>query len=496
MKTWHVAVGPNATGLEFDLTWRARAPAWWGEVGVKEGDTVTAAFDHLFQSGFYDGTLTIDGETQQIEGWYGQRDRSRGVRTMSGGQGLHIWYQAQFEDRSVGFLLVETRDHERRLLEGAVMQVDGIVDPIVDVGHDLEFDEGLDLVGGRVKVTTESGATSDPLGDLVSRYARTHGPFTAAEAAARLGLGVAVVGTALKRLAADGRVVEGEFRPHAEPAPAKARQPAADAGAGYGLTPPPKPRLLGHSPLPQWPWPVSEWCDAEVLRKLRRRSLAALRAEVEPVDAAAYGRFLPGLAERPHPRRGPRPAGAARAGRHHHRRRPAVRRAHSGVGLGAAGAGEPGVRLPARHAGRAHGCRGSPLVRRRRPAGQRRLGQPASGRFGRTDAEPGRRLRTRRRAAAAAGPPAEQRRRLLLPPADGGGRRHGLGAERPGRGLGTLGPCLGRPDHRGHVRSGARPDRRRPHRPPAGCPGTARPGPADEPAGPLPRHRDCWVPPG
>ena len=58
---------------------------------------------------------------------------------------------------------------------------------------------------------------ADPLGDLVSRYARTHGPFTSAEAAARLGLGVAVVGTALKRLAADGRVVEGEFRPHAAP---------------------------------------------------------------------------------------------------------------------------------------------------------------------------------------------------------------------------------------------------------------------------------------
>ncbi|MET1064046.1 MAG: crosslink repair DNA glycosylase YcaQ family protein, partial [Arthrobacter sp.] len=61
---------------------------------------------------------------------------------------------------------------------------------------------------------------ADPLGDLVSRYARTHGPFTSAEAAARLGLGVAVVGTALKRLAADGRVVEGEFRPHATPPPA------------------------------------------------------------------------------------------------------------------------------------------------------------------------------------------------------------------------------------------------------------------------------------
>jgi ATP-dependent Lhr-like helicase len=124
---------------------------------------------------------------------------------------------------------------------------------------------------------------ADPLGDLVSRYARTHGPFTAAEAAARLGLGVAVVGTALKRLAADGRVVEGEFRPHAT-APA-AETAAADTAGGAVPEPsaPAAPSLAG----------VSEWCDAEVLRRLRRRSLAALRAEVEPVDAAAYGRFLP-----------------------------------------------------------------------------------------------------------------------------------------------------------------------------------------------------------
>ncbi|MCU1553276.1 MAG: box helicase, partial [Arthrobacter sp.] len=129
---------------------------------------------------------------------------------------------------------------------------------------------------------------ADPLGDLVSRYARTHGPFTSAETAARLGLGVAVVGTALKRLAADGRVVEGEFRPHAsspEPPAAEIETRASahpDAGSGTQQSPA-APSLAG----------VSEWCDAEVLRRLRRRSLAALRAEVEPVDAAAYGRFLP-----------------------------------------------------------------------------------------------------------------------------------------------------------------------------------------------------------
>jgi ATP-dependent Lhr-like helicase len=95
---------------------------------------------------------------------------------------------------------------------------------------------------------------ADPLADLVGRYARTHGPFTPADVGGRLGLGVAVVRHTLSRLAAQGRVLEGEFRP-----------------AGVG----------------------TEWCDAEVLRRLRRRSLAALRKEVEPVEPSTLGRFLP-----------------------------------------------------------------------------------------------------------------------------------------------------------------------------------------------------------
>jgi ATP-dependent Lhr-like helicase len=94
----------------------------------------------------------------------------------------------------------------------------------------------------------------DPVGDLVARYSRTHGPFAAQDVAVRLGLGVAVVLDALRRLAADRRVVEGEFRP--------------------GAT-------------------GSEWCDAEILRRLRSRSLAALRHEVEPVDHETLARFLP-----------------------------------------------------------------------------------------------------------------------------------------------------------------------------------------------------------
>ncbi|OUM43444.1 ATP-dependent helicase [Arthrobacter sedimenti] len=118
---------------------------------------------------------------------------------------------------------------------------------------------------------------ADPLGDLVGRYARTHGPFTAAEAASHLGLGVAVVAGSLQRLAGAGRVVEGEFRP-AESVP------VLDISAASGAAP---GTITVHAPA------SSEWCDVEVLRRLRRRSLAALRQEVEPVDPTAYGRFLP-----------------------------------------------------------------------------------------------------------------------------------------------------------------------------------------------------------
>ncbi|MFD7833574.1 DEAD/DEAH box helicase, partial [Kitasatospora sp. NPDC059803] len=111
----------------------------------------------------------------------------------------------------------------------------------------------------------------DPLGDLLARYARTHGPFAAAEAAARFGLGTAVVTGTLHRLTAAGRLVQGQFRP-----PVARRPPSPEA---LGATPP------DHT--------TTEWCDAEVLRRLRRRSLAALRQEVEPVPPRALAAFLP-----------------------------------------------------------------------------------------------------------------------------------------------------------------------------------------------------------
>lgn len=158
---WRITLGPNPTGLELDVMWRARTPYWLGSVEVDNTSGEQTSFDHLVQSGRYTGTLTLDGDQRSVDGWFGQRDRSRGVRTMAGGQGLHIWFQAQFPDRSVGFLLVENRSGGRLLLEGAVMHEDGRLDDVVDVRHDLQFTDGNDLVSGRVLVTTASGTAYD-----------------------------------------------------------------------------------------------------------------------------------------------------------------------------------------------------------------------------------------------------------------------------------------------------------------------------------------------
>jgi len=158
-RTWRLSLGDNPTGLGFDLTWQARTPAWWGDIDVTNVSGVTTSFSHLFQSGLVDGTLVIDGEARDVAGWYSQRDRSRGVRTMAGGQGLHVWFQAQFPDRSVGFLLVESREGRRLVLEGAVMRADGGLDEVTDVRHALEFDDQLDLRSGVVEVLTAAGAS-------------------------------------------------------------------------------------------------------------------------------------------------------------------------------------------------------------------------------------------------------------------------------------------------------------------------------------------------
>lgn len=93
----------------------------------------------------------------------------------------------------------------------------------------------------------------DPLGEIVRGYARTHGPFTAMDLANRYALERTAIEPALHVLHAQGRLLEGEFLPKGS---------------------------------------HREWCDPDVLQQIRRKSLAHLRREIEPVEQQTLVRML------------------------------------------------------------------------------------------------------------------------------------------------------------------------------------------------------------
>jgi len=109
---------------------------------------------------------------------------------------------------------------------------------------------GTPLPPGLAEVFLTS--SEDPLRELIRRYARTHGPFTTQELATRYALQPAQIDVVLRTLHGKGKLLEGEFRPRGQ---------------------------------------HQEWCDPEILQQIRRKSLARLRREVEPVEQRTFARF-------------------------------------------------------------------------------------------------------------------------------------------------------------------------------------------------------------
>jgi ATP-dependent Lhr-like helicase len=138
---------------------------------------------------------------------------------------------------------------ERRAFPAAIAGDDRVA-AAEDAGR-LRDALGVPLVPGLPAAFTE--VVEAPLVEEARRFARTHGPFTTAQLAGRYGVTADRARAALAALEDERRVVQGELRPD-------------------GIE--------------------REWCDVEVLRQLRRRSLARLRHEVEPVDGPTLARFL------------------------------------------------------------------------------------------------------------------------------------------------------------------------------------------------------------
>ncbi len=155
---------------------------------------------------------------------------------------------------------------DRRAIEVTIAGVTRVA-AIEDAGR-LRDALGLPLPIGVPTAFLEPVA--DPLGDLVSRFARTHGPFPTDAVATPFGIGTAVARHTLQRLESQGRVASGFFLPAGD---------VRDADE-------------------------AEWCDSEALRRLRMRSLAAIRGSIEPVPQSGFARFLPVWQHISHPLEG------------------------------------------------------------------------------------------------------------------------------------------------------------------------------------------------
>jgi len=122
---------------------------------------------------------------------------------------------------------------------------------------------GVPLPPGLAEVFLQH--SGDPLAEIIRRYVRTHGPLTVHEFAGRYALQPSAIEPVLRALHAHGKLLEGEFRP----------------GGAH-----------------------REWCDPEILQQIRRKSLARLRREVEPVEQHTFARFLTRWQGLTTPRRG------------------------------------------------------------------------------------------------------------------------------------------------------------------------------------------------
>ena len=186
-------------------------------------------------------------------------------------QSLDPYYQARHTDGVHDLLLklgdlsldeIEARTINRAVASGIeelvatrralLLRIAG--DPrYIAVEHAARYRDaiGTPLPPGLAEVFLERA--DQPLIEILRRYARTHGPFTTAEVAKRLGLANAQVDAVLKSLHANGKLLEGEFRPQ-------------------GIH--------------------REWCDPDVLQQIRRKTLARLRREVEPAAQKTFARLL------------------------------------------------------------------------------------------------------------------------------------------------------------------------------------------------------------
>jgi hypothetical protein len=157
MKQWRITMGPNDSGLELDLTWTARHQPWeFDRISADKPDgEVIHDFAHLHQSGLYTGSMVIDDHRYDVDGWYGVRDRTWGIRE---GLDFWIWSHVHFPDRSLSLYHFEDSAGNVQYSSGGFTDADSAGPAVRITEHDFELaPEERVPTAGTVRLATADG---------------------------------------------------------------------------------------------------------------------------------------------------------------------------------------------------------------------------------------------------------------------------------------------------------------------------------------------------
>lgn len=141
LKRWKLELGPNDSGLEWELEFEARAPLWQlNPLTLRSRGRVLADMQHIKQPGSYTGRITLHGEELPFTTLVGGRDRSIGIRDNMNID-FWVWYEAVFDDFAIEAWVIEDTTGGVSYVDGGITYNDGRQSKsFVKVEHDVVFD--------------------------------------------------------------------------------------------------------------------------------------------------------------------------------------------------------------------------------------------------------------------------------------------------------------------------------------------------------------------
>ncbi len=146
--------------LGLDLRFEARGPAVPSDRNViVVRDEIVTDYMNFYQSGWYSGTISIDGDERVVEPVLGFRDRGWGMRKHEGSprRGLVLFGAHEFPDQALWYLLYETASGQRAFTNGWLASASRVEDTISAIEHDLAVDDSGLCTGGVLRLTGASG---------------------------------------------------------------------------------------------------------------------------------------------------------------------------------------------------------------------------------------------------------------------------------------------------------------------------------------------------